>query len=88
MDSARHVIICHITQESARHVIGCHITQETRVHNAFEDVVSTILQSLQGGVQARQGGGGGDQGGAREGAGGGVADGRHDAVAASAEGLI
>ena len=28
--------------DSARHVIGCHLTQETRVHKALDDVASTI----------------------------------------------
>jgi hypothetical protein len=36
--------------DSARHVIGCHSTQETRVQNACDDVASTIHQSLAGGV--------------------------------------
>jgi hypothetical protein len=52
MDSARHVIECHATQrlmDSARHVMGCRLTQETRVQNAFDDVESTIHQSLGGG---------------------------------------
>ena len=32
--------------DSACHVMGCHITQEIRVQNAFDDVASTIHQSL------------------------------------------
>jgi hypothetical protein len=36
--------------DSARHVIGCHLTQETGVQNAFDDVASTIHQSLEAGV--------------------------------------
>jgi hypothetical protein len=34
--------------DSARHVIGCNLTQETRIHYsyAFDDVGSTMLQSL------------------------------------------
>ena len=32
--------------DCARHVIGCHLTQETRVHKSFDDVASTIHQSL------------------------------------------
>ena len=32
--------------DSARHVIGCNLITETRVHNASDDVVSTIRQSL------------------------------------------
>jgi hypothetical protein len=32
--------------DSARHIIGCHLTQETRVRNAFDYVASRILQSL------------------------------------------
>ena len=32
--------------DSARHVIGCHVTPETRVQNAFDDVASTIHQAL------------------------------------------
>jgi len=35
---------------SARHVIGCHLTQGTRVQNAFDDVASTIHQSLADGA--------------------------------------
>ena len=35
--------------DSARHVMGCHSTQETRVQIAFDDVTSTIHQSLTGG---------------------------------------
>jgi hypothetical protein len=31
---------------SARHVIGCRISQDTRVQNAFDDVASTIYQSI------------------------------------------
>ena len=29
--------------DSARHVIGCHINQETRKDHAFDDVASTAL---------------------------------------------
>jgi len=36
--------------DSARHVIGCRLTQDTRVQHAFDDVASTIHQSLRGGV--------------------------------------
>jgi len=32
--------------DSARHVMGCHSAQQSRVHNAFDDVASTINQSL------------------------------------------
>jgi len=32
--------------DSARHVRGCKASQETRVQNAFDDVASTIHQSL------------------------------------------
>jgi len=32
--------------DSARHVIGCHLTNTTRVRNALDDVASTIHQSL------------------------------------------
>ena len=32
--------------DSARHVIGRHLTQETRVYNVEDDVASTIHQSL------------------------------------------
>ena len=32
--------------DSTRHVIGCHSTQESRVQHAFDDVASTIHQSL------------------------------------------
>jgi hypothetical protein len=32
--------------DSARHVIGCHLTQETRVQNEFDDLASTIHQPL------------------------------------------
>jgi len=32
--------------DSARQVIGCRLTHETRVHVAFDDVASTIHQSL------------------------------------------
>ena len=35
--------------DSARHVIGCHLTRETRVPHPFDDVASTIHQSLAGG---------------------------------------
>ena len=38
--------------DSARHVIGCHLTQESRVQNAFYDAASTIHQSLPRGVLA------------------------------------
>jgi len=31
--------------DSARHVIGCRLTQETRVCNAFDDVVGTLMDS-------------------------------------------
>jgi len=32
--------------DSARHVIGCHVTRERRVQNSFDDVASTIHQCL------------------------------------------
>ena len=31
--------------DSARHVIGCHLTQDTRVQNASDDAASTIHES-------------------------------------------
>ena len=36
--------------DSARHVIGCHLTHETMGQNACDDVSSTIHQSLNGGA--------------------------------------
>ena len=46
--------------DSARHVIGCHLTQDTRVQNVFDDVEGRIHQSLgKGGAALRRGGGGG-----------------------------
>ena len=39
--------------DSARHVVGCHLTQQTRVQNGFDDVASTIHQSLGAGVAHR-----------------------------------
>ena len=38
-----------LSMDSARHVIGCHVTPVARVQNAFDDVASTIHQSLAGG---------------------------------------
>jgi len=35
--------------DSARHVIGCHLTRETRIRDAFDDVASTVCQSLEEG---------------------------------------
>ena len=35
--------------DSARHVIGCHSIHRSRVHNAFDDVASTVHQSLAAG---------------------------------------
>ena len=61
--------------DSARHVMGCHLTQSMRVQNAFDDVASTIHQSLRSGnfeeeadrytalIEMLEGGGGGDGGG-------------------------
>ena len=53
MDSARHVIACHLTRRKgvqdafdACHVTGCQLNQQTRARNAFDDVVSNIHQSL------------------------------------------
>jgi len=58
MDSARQVIGCHRETESVSvyekapsfyngpRVMGFHLTQETRAYNAFDDVASTIHQSL------------------------------------------
>jgi hypothetical protein len=36
--------------DSDRRVIGCHVTQGARVHKAFDDVASTIHESLCHGV--------------------------------------
>jgi len=38
---------------SARHVIGCRLTRETRVHNALNDVASTVHQSLPAALRVR-----------------------------------
>jgi len=32
--------------DSAHHVTKCHLTQEMKAHNAFNDVASTLHQSL------------------------------------------
>jgi WD40 repeat protein len=37
--------------DSARHVIGYHLTQETKVQNACDDVVSAIHPSLPDGAR-------------------------------------
>jgi hypothetical protein len=39
--------------DSARHVIGCHVTKRTRVQHSFDDVASTIHESLGPGVVPR-----------------------------------
>jgi len=61
--------------DSARHVMGCLLYQVTRVYYAFDDVASTIHQSLArgkkpsdtwGGVAWERGGGGGGGGGGGE----------------------
>ena len=36
--------------DTACHVIGCHLTQESRVQNAFDEVASTIHQSVAQGL--------------------------------------
>ena len=51
MDSARHVIGCHLWPDGwmgARHVIECNLNHETRAKNAFDDVASTIHQLVTG----------------------------------------
>jgi hypothetical protein len=53
--SPRHRMPCGL-MDSACHVIGCHLNHETRLQDAFNDLASTIYQSL---VQGRPLGGGG-----------------------------
>ena len=39
--------------DSARHVIGCHSTEESRFQTAFVDAVSSIHQSLSPGAERK-----------------------------------
>ena len=66
---------------STGHVTGCQLPQETRIHHTFDDVASTVHQSLVsgGGVERSQGG---VQGGGQEGSG--VSNGRYNDGCASA----
>ena len=45
---------------TVHHDIGCYLTQETRVRNAFDDVASTVHQSLAEGGEDGEGGQGGE----------------------------
>jgi len=44
-----------IRMDSTRHVLGWHLTQETRVHNVFDDAAGTIHQALPSGQGSHAG---------------------------------
>ena len=54
MDSARHFMGCKL-MDGARHVIGCKLSKESSAQNAFDDVASTMHQSLSCGSSRRAG---------------------------------